>query len=49
MPIEECCGNCKHHFWMSVKDGWICKNEESENYTIWTDYEDCCEEWEERE
>lgn len=49
---KECCGTCKHHnpAW-NIKEkvsDWICMNELSENYTYFTEYEDCCEDWEEK-
>ena len=44
-PFENC-GNCRYH----RKDGdeWICTNENSDCYGCETDYNDECEEFEER-
>lgn len=42
------CGNCKHHYHEDIDDGWVCVNPRSRFCTDWTEYEDTCEEWEER-
>lgn len=43
----KCCGTCK---WRECEmdDSWICVNSNSEHLADWTDYDHCCEEWEER-
>ncbi|MBO7734956.1 MAG: hypothetical protein J6S67_20510 [Methanobrevibacter sp.] len=50
--MEEFCGKCKHHKAVITigKDSldWICDNEDSDNYTDYTSYEDSCEDFEER-
>ena len=48
MERTRCCGTCKCHCYANLDGDWICENEESENYMCWTDYEDSCDEWEER-
>lgn len=45
---KECCGTCKWHHHESVDDGWVCVNADSDFCTDWTDYDDCCDEWEGR-
>ncbi len=43
----ECCGNCKYHRPMA-QDTFMCDNEDSEGYGLETQYDDFCEEFEER-
>ena len=44
--MYEKCGECKYH---QFRDGdWTCTNEDSEFYGEYTDYNDECEEFEER-
>ena len=43
---ERCCGTCQWH--QSDDDDWVCTNEQSVYFTDWTDYTDCCREWEAR-
>lgn len=49
METERCCGNCKYHYHESIDDGWVCVNDESEFVADWTEYNDTCDEWEERD
>lgn len=44
---HECCGNCARH----CKQGeeWVCGNVNSDYYSLETDYNDCCDEYEPRE
>lgn len=44
---DECCGTCKHHN-CNIHDDWFCTNPDSDFYTDYTDYEDKCEDYEER-
>lgn len=45
--IDAVCGNCKHH--RADKDLiWYCTNPDSEFYMDYTEYDDTCEEMEER-
>lgn len=46
--INKCCGTCKYHEHENVDDGWVCVNQDSEYVADWTDYDHCCEEYEER-
>lgn len=49
---KKCCGNCEHHTppWKNgLLCGWSCGNEESENYGLVTEYDDCCIDYEECE
>ena len=48
MDEERCCGTCRYHRHEDVDDGWVCVNADSDFCTEWTDYEDCCDEWETR-
>lgn len=48
--MKECCGTCKYYerdFWYN--EDWLCVNERSEYVADWTDYDHCCDEYEERE
>ena len=45
---SRCCGTCKYHKHENIDDGWVCVNDESEYVTDWNEYDDCCDEWEER-
>lgn len=47
--LIECCGTCKWHKHESIDDGWVCCNGDSEYVADYTEYEDCCDEWEGRE
>lgn len=42
------CGSCKHHVYIAETDDWICTNDQSEFFAEYTDYENECEEWEEK-
>lgn len=42
---RRCCGTCKYHQHDDGED-WICVNTDSEYVANWTEYEDCCENWE---
>ena len=44
---KPCCGNCKWRQY-DIIDGWVCVNDQSDFCTDWTDYDWCCDEWEER-
>ena len=46
---RECCGTCKWHAYEDITDGWVCCNDSSEYVTDWTDYNHCCDDYEERE
>ena len=48
MSEMQCCGQCRHHKPMA-QDEFMCDNENSEGYGLSTAYDDCCEEFEERE
>ena len=47
---EEICGKCKHHKPDNPYGGdineWYCVNEDSDNYTDYTEWKDSCENWE---
>ena len=48
--MEQCCGTCQYHkaddCWPS---DWVCTNADSENCADFTEWEDWCEQYEERE
>ncbi len=44
----KCCGTCKWHIRETTYGEFVCDNSESDVYSDWTDYDHCCEEWEER-
>lgn len=46
---KPCCGNCRYHFHVSISDGWICSCNASDYFADWTDFDFCCDEYEERE
>jgi len=46
---KECCGTCDWHKHEDVDDGWVCVNPGSIYCTEWTDFNDYCPEWEERQ
>lgn len=45
---QEICGTCKWHEHENISDGWVCVNSDSEYCADYTEYNDTCEEWEER-
>lgn len=49
MSERKCCGTCKYHQFESVDDGYVCVNDESEYLSDWTECNDSCSEWEERD
>ena len=42
------CGNCKFHVSECADEGFACYNPDSENYGLYTDYDDNCTEFSER-
>ena len=53
------CGTCKYHKHIyshiepkdgkvDIHEGWVCINEDSENAGCYTEYNDKCDEWEEK-
>lgn len=46
--MDNYCRRCKYHEHMA-EDDFMCENENSENYGDITSYDDCCEEFEERD
>lgn len=47
---NEICGTCKWHKPDEVfPSDWVCVNADSENCADYTEYEDTCDHWEERE
>ena len=49
MANKECCGTCKWHQHENIDDGWVCVNSDSDYCADWTDYNDYCMDYEERE
>ena len=47
--MRKCCGTCRWRRHEDISDDWVCANGESDYCTDWTDYDHCCEDWEERE
>ena len=45
----EVCGTCSYHYYDKEEESWVCDNPDSELFTDYTEYQDTCEEWEERE
>ena len=48
MKDKECCGTCKYHCYEKADQGWICTKDSSDYCADWTDYDDCCDEYEEK-
>ena len=46
--MVECCGTCKWHRHENTSQGRACMNSESDYCADWTDYNDSCDEWEEK-
>lgn len=44
---SECCGTCRYHKKDASYD-WICTCPYSEYMSVWTEYDDSCDSWEER-
>lgn len=47
--MKECCGNCKYHAFESIDSGYVCVNADSDYCSDWTEFNDACEDFEERE
>lgn len=47
-PKDQICGTCKYYYYKSIDDGWVCVNDQSEYVADLTEYNDTCEEWEEK-
>lgn len=46
---DKCCGTCKYHKPDDdFPEDWICCNDKSENVADWTDFEDVCDQYEEK-
>lgn len=45
---REICGTCYYHEHEHIDAGWVCTNKKSEYCACWTEYDDKCEEWEDR-
>lgn len=46
---DGCCGMCKRHQYEECVRDWVCVNGDSEYAADFAGYNDCCEEFEERE
>lgn len=47
--MEEICLNCAYHCYERESQGWVCCNADSDYCADWTDADDSCEEFKERE
>lgn len=47
--MKECCGTCRYHEQDEFAEDYVCVNDRSEEFADWTDYNHCCDEYEERE
>ena len=43
------CNTCRWHTHEDIDDGYICVNDASTNFADWTEDDDSCEAWEERQ
>jgi len=43
------CGACKYNRYDPVEQAYYCDNQESDNYGVFTAYDDNCEDFEEKE
>lgn len=43
------CATCKYHYFKKIDQGYVCVNSDSEYCTEWTDDNDFCSEYEEKE
>lgn len=43
------CGNCKYSKYSTTEKEFYCSNTDGENYGVPTMYDDCCDDFEERE
>lgn len=48
MKDKKCCGTCIHHKPENNNHDWVCENEDADAYGLETDYNDICEDYEER-
>ena len=48
MSNDKCCGTCLHH-WCFGPDRWVCVSDESEYEGYDTNYDDSCDDWEDRD
>ena len=46
---DEICGTCKYHKYEDISQGWVCTNSDSEYLADWTEYNDTCEEYTDKE
>ena len=47
--MKKCCGTCMHHQKDDFAEDYVCTNDRSDEFADWTDFEYCCDEYEERE
>lgn len=48
MNDRRICGECKWHQHEDIDNGWVCVNADSKHCTDWMEYNDSCEEFEEK-
>ena len=46
--MEQCCGTCQHHKDRRWPSDWTCTNGKSKNHGNYTEWEDWCEQYEEK-
>ena len=46
--MNKVCGECKYHTFENIDSGYVCTNPDSEYIADWTEYNDSCENFEEK-
>lgn len=46
--MKECCGTCICHKHITNTNEWTCNNPQSDNYGLETEYDDCCDKYDEK-
>lgn len=47
--MKKCCGTCAYHEKDDHAEDYVCVNDQSEEFADWTDFNHCCDVYEERE
>lgn len=44
--VMQVCGTCKYHHYDGTSEGFTCTNPDSDYFADWTEWNDCCSDWE---